>query len=222
MSQRTRAHTTGAAARPTSRHAEPAPSAGANATPADDSATPRRGKSAAKATVPAAAETAAETERGEGLPLSPDALARALRAVATELERDPALAQRVAQAISETPAAAAPSEQRRESTRASAKRSRTREEPAEEPAPPSIGRSFHPTIVTGVDDALGPGVPDPFALRERLGEAGLREALATLRLGSLRAIIRLHGLDAKGALSKVNDAEKLRAHILAKTGARGA
>jgi hypothetical protein len=92
---------------------------------------------------------------------------------------------------------------------------------ASESAPPTIGRSFHPTIVTGVDDALGPGVPDPFSLRERLGEAGLREALATLRLGSLRAIIRQHGLDAKGALSKVNDAEKLRAHILAKTRARG-
>ncbi|HKT40443.1 MAG TPA: hypothetical protein VJR48_18875, partial [Ktedonobacterales bacterium] len=62
-----------------------------------------------------------------------------------------------------------------------------------------------------------PGVPDPFALRERLGEPGLREALDSLRLGSLRAILREHHLDPSGSLSKLNDAEKLRAHILKAT-----
>ncbi|HEX8732467.1 MAG TPA: hypothetical protein VF725_10465 [Ktedonobacterales bacterium] len=213
MSQRTRGHTTGAAARPTSaaNHAE------SSAQPADASesvndAAPRKGKRAAAPSMPT---PASEPERTEGLPLSPDALARALRAVATELERDPALAQRVAQAISETPAAAPASERKRSG---SARRKVTHEEPA----PSTIGRSFHPTIVTGVDEALGPGVPDPFALRERLGEAGLHEALATLRLGSLRAIIRQHGLDPHGALAAVNDAARLRAHILAKTGAHGA
>lgn len=199
MSQRTRARTTGAAARPTS-HTEHAngetDSVEQPTTPptATEPTAPKRGKRAA--TTPAPEPAAQEP----GLPLQPEALARALRAVATELERDPALAQRVAQAINETPATlAAPSA------------------PSEEPAPPRIGRSFHPTIVTGVAETLGPGVPDPFALRERLGESGLREALASLRLGSLRAIIRQHGLDSSGGLSKLNDAEKLRAHILAAT-----
>lgn len=193
MSQRTRGHTTGAAAKPINR-----------AEPADGQMdeTPRRGKRAAP-----------DEEQAVGLPLSPEALARALRAVAMELERDPALAQRVAQAVSETPAAPAPSEATRQPTR----RAKSQREPVAEPAPPTIGRSFHPTIVTGIDEALGPGVPDPFALRQRLGEDGLREALASLRLGSLRAIIRQHKLDATGALSKLNDAEKLRAHILTAT-----
>ena len=210
MSQRTRGHTTGAAARPINR-AEPANAPADEAThdaqpPAPATETTRRGKRAAPA-----------EEQAASLPLSPDALARALRAVATELERDPALAHRVAQAISDTPAAPAPSEH----TRQPARRAKVQREPVAEPAPATIGRSFHPTIVTGIDEALGPGVPDPFALRKRLGEAGLREALGSLRLGSLRAIIRQHQLDSTGALSKLNDAEKLRAHILAATRATG-
>ncbi len=194
MSQRTRAHTTGAAARPTNHadhadHAEDAPVE----TPA-----PRRGKRAA-----AAPASASPAEQAPTLHLRPDALARALRAVATELERDPALAERVAQAINGTPASAAPTAERAA--------------PDDEPPRATIGRSFRPTIVTGVAETLGPGVPDPFALRQRLGEAGLREALASLRLGSLRAIVRQHGLDASGGLSKLNDAEKLRVLILAAT-----
>jgi hypothetical protein len=138
------------------------------------------------------------------LPLQPEALARALRAVATELERDPALAERVAHAINA--ASATPTPPAAPSVAS-----------ASEPAAPTIGRHFRPTIVTGVAETLGPGVPDPFALRARLGETGLREALASLRLGSLRAIVRQHGLDPAGGLSKLNDAEKLRAHILAAT-----
>lgn len=183
MSQRTRAHTTGAAARPT-KPAQPA-----------NGAKPARATSAEPPTEQAPTTAAAP-------PLNPDALARALRAMATEIERDPALAQRVAQAISGAPGATptAPPDAA-----------------AAESAAPSIGRSFHPTIVTGVAETLGPGVPDPFALRQRLGEDGLRDALASLRLGSLRAIIRQHGLDPRGGLSKLNDAAKLRAHILAAT-----
>ncbi len=141
--------------------------------------------------------------------LNPDTLARALRAVATELERDPALAQRVAQAMSE-PAAAAPAA-------TPATRSDAETDVPTEASVATIGRSFRPTIVTGVAEALGPGVPDPFALRQRLGEDGLHEALNSLRLGSLRAIVRQHGLDPSGSLSKLNDAAKLRAHILAAT-----
>jgi hypothetical protein len=64
---------------------------------------------------------------------------------------------------------------------------------------------------------LGPGVPDPFALRERLGEDGLREALADLRLGTLRAIVREHRLDPEGTLAGQNDDAKFRALILRAT-----
>lgn len=192
MSQRTRARTTGAAARPTksSAHSNGAQSADA---PASEPA---------NAAPPAASASA--------LPLQPDALARALRAVASELERDPALAERVAQAINAPAGADAP-----------ARAAKPEETRVPEPAPPTVGRSFRPRIVTGVADSLGPGVPDPFALRERLGEPGLREALESLRLGSLRAILREHHLDPSGALSKLNDAEKLRAHILKATRGKG-
>lgn len=232
MSQRTRARTTGAAARPTdstssstSSRSAPAESAPNSASPthaesvgAGDAPTPRRGKRASAAANVAATTRPApdvqEQTQAASLPLQPDALARALRAVATELERDPALAQRVAQAInapSTSPAAGGV-----ESAGARAAQPEASEAPAE-PIEATIGRSFHPTIVTGIAEELGPGVPDPFALRQRLGEPGLREALATLRLGSLRAIIRQHGLDPAGNIGKVNDAEKLRAHILAAT-----
>lgn len=225
MSQRTHAHTTGAAARPTSRRVEPADSAphSASQPPSEDveaievPATPRRGKRAAapSAAAHAAPSAASPDEQVADLPLHPDALARALRAVATELERDPALAQRVAQAINQTPTTPSVSARAAEPTEPT-EPARQSEAPAE-PAHATIGRSFHPTIVTGIAETLGPGVPDPFALRKRLGESGLREALATLRLGSLRAIIRQHGMDQAGNLGKLNDPEKLRSHILAAT-----
>lgn len=188
MSQRTRARTTGAAARPTK--------------PSDQLSSAHRAEQAADTPASEPASVTPPAAAPSALPLQPDALARALRAVASELERDPALAERVAQAINAPAGADA----------AGAAPSTATPEP--QPAPPTVGRSFRPRIVTGVDDALGPGVPDPFALRERLGEPGLREALASLRLGSLRAILREHHLDPSGALSKLNDAEKLRAHIL--------
>jgi hypothetical protein len=150
--------------------------------------------------------------------MQPDALARALRAVATELERDPALAERVAQAINEpanVPAPVSGSKATHEPARPTARERKASVETDDEPPAATIGRRFRPSIVTGIDEALGPGVPDPFALRERLGEDGLREALASLRLGSLRAIVRQHKLDPSGALGRLNDAEKLREKILA-------
>lgn len=193
MSQRTRSHTTDATAKPTSRAAQPAE------TPA-----PRRAKrTPAETSTDADAPVEAPAEPPSALPMRPDALARALRAVATELERDPALAQRVAQAINEV----APPHAAADSVAAA----------AEAPEAPTVGRTFRPTIVTGIAEDLGPGVPDPFALRAKLGEAKLKEALASLRMGSLRAIIRQHGLDREGQLIAVNDAAKLRAHILAAT-----
>ncbi|HEV2404274.1 MAG TPA: hypothetical protein VGR88_02410 [Ktedonobacterales bacterium] len=148
------------------------------------------------------------SRRGKGEPegtLAPETLARTLRAVAAELERDPALARRVADAIADSGHDAPMSA------------------PAEpgfaQPEPPAkkggVNQSFHPRLVTGSSPELGSGVPDPFALAKRKGEPALRAALDELRLGTLRAIVREHKLDPGGKLSRLNDAQKLREAILA-------
>jgi hypothetical protein len=144
--------------------------------------------------------------------LAPETLARTLRAMAAELERDPALARRVARAVA-TP----------EVARADTSPQLVRgDEPddAEPKTKRTAARTFRPRIITGAGPELGTGVPDPFVLRQKLGEAGLRAALAELRLGSLRAIVREHGLDPEGRYVRQNDAEKLRAIILAAAAAR--
>jgi hypothetical protein len=81
-------------------------------------------------------------------------------------------------------------------------------------APPPALPRFQPRLVVGTPPTLGPGIPDPFALRQRLGEAGLRAALADLRLGTLRAIVREHRLDPSGRIARQNDADRLRTLIL--------
>jgi hypothetical protein len=205
VSQRTRARTTGAAPRRTKVVAndEPAPSA------------PPAGRGRRKApadAVKSAHRASGDGSSGQGVAMvSPDALARALRAVAAELERDPALARRVASALGGAADGEADGERESALTTPSAE---AVAESAEDAPSATIGRTFHPSIVTGVTPDLGSGVPDPFALRERLGLDGLREALASLRLGSLRAIVREHGLDPGGRLSKLNDAAKLRERII--------
>jgi len=155
-------------------------------------------------------------------------LARALRAMATELERDPALARRVADAMQTpgqttpgaTPATTTLSPARAESSVAAAAPTTVEDEPPDaieaggEATLSRVNRTFHPRIVTGTPLELGAGVPDPFALAQRLGEAGLRAALADLRLGSLRAIVREHRLDPKSHLVGVNDAAKFRSVIV--------
>jgi hypothetical protein len=205
VSQRTRAHTTGAAPKPTNAmtHDEPA-----NAAPPA-----RRGrrKATIAAATPAEEPHAASSTGQGGAVMSSDALARALRAVAAELERDPALARRVASAIDG--ASECEQAEREVSPEPSVTESRV-EATLEETPVATIGRTFHPSIVTGVTPDLGAGVPDPFALRERLGLDGLRAALESLRLGSLRAIVRQHKLDPSGRLSKLNDAAKLRERIV--------
>jgi hypothetical protein len=156
-----------------------------------------------------ASVTRADDSTGQSMAgMSPDALARALRAVAAELERDPALARRVASAVSGEVKGA------RETRSLSPDAEESMRSGMGEPPQATIGRIFHPSIVTGVTPDLGSGVPDPFALRERLGLDGLREALESLRLGSLRAIVRQHKLDPSGRLSKLNDAAKLRERIV--------
>ena len=153
----------------------------------------------------------ADNSSESGETLSPDELARALRAMAAELERDPALARRVAGAM-RMPADATSSPD-------SAPSDTTDDAVDDTPtAPVKRGsRTFKPRLVTGAAPALGPGVPDPFALREQLGEDGLRALLADLRLGTLRAIVREHHLDPKGALAGQNDDAKFRALILRAT-----
>lgn len=151
-------------------------------------------------------KTDSSSESGETL--SPEELARALRAMAAEIERDPALARRVAGAM-RAPTDAPPPE----SAPAAAG---TADDAGAAPTRRG-GRTFKPRLVTGAAPALGPGVPDPFALREQLGEDGLREILADLRLGTLRAVVREHHLDPAGTLTGQNDDAKFRALILRAT-----
>jgi hypothetical protein len=131
--------------------------------------------------------------------LTPDEFARALRAIAGELERDPQLARRVTEAM------------RAEAMRAEASA------PDPEPDPKKPGRTFRPRVIEGARPDLGPGVPDPFALRARLGEMGLAAALDELRIGSLRAIVREYKFDPTGKALKETDAERLRKLILRAT-----
>jgi hypothetical protein len=146
---------------------------------------------------PAAKRRAAK--KSEGQALSPDEFARALRAIAGELERDPQLAKRVTEAMRAEPAAAP---------------SATRD--ADPPAQES-SRTFRPRVIEGARPDLGPGVPDPFALRARLGESGLAATLDELRIGSLRAIVREYKLDPSGKALKETEAERLRKLILRAT-----
>jgi hypothetical protein len=144
------------------------------------------------------------SKKPEQQALSPDEFARALRAIATELERDPNLAKRVTEAIrAETPAPM------NESVT-----------PEHEPPAKKSARPFRPRVIEGARPDLGPGVPDPFALRARLGETGLAAALDELRIGSLRAIVREHKLDPTGKALKETDAERLRKLILRATTSR--
>ena len=173
----------------------------------------RQSRNAAEKQRPATANVTghADSSSESGETLSPDELARALRAMAAELERDPALARRVAGAMRMPATATPPSDGVSSATADDA----VDDTPA---APVKRGsRTFKPRLVTGAAATLGPGVPDPFALREQLGEDGLRAVLADLRLGTLRAIVREHHLDPKGALSGQNDDAKFRALILRAT-----
>ncbi|HEX8034659.1 MAG TPA: hypothetical protein VF510_12470 [Ktedonobacterales bacterium] len=213
MSQRTRARTTGDA---TSRRNKPASQTEpAQATQALSAEQPDAeavdsvsGSTASTGDAAPAGEQAAATESA----FAPETLARTLRAVAAELERDPDLARRVARAAAEPPydatamppvthVAEAATDAPEQAVEAQAKGKRA-------------GRTFRPRLVTGLNPDLGQGVVDPFALYASRGEDGLRAALDELRLGSLRAIVREHQIDPSGKLAQQNDAEKLRAAIL--------
>jgi hypothetical protein len=134
--------------------------------------------------------------------LSPQTLARTLRAVADELERDPELARRVSNSLVST------GPQRAAETTVSQDETITNT-PSTPTAP-----TFRPRLIPGTSPELGPGIPDPFLLLSKRGEKGLRAALEELRLGTLRAIIREYHLDPQGRLLRQNDAEKLRKAIM--------
>jgi hypothetical protein len=138
----------------------------------------------------------APTTEEAGVNLSPETLARTLRAVADELERDPDLARRISGAVI-TPATSSTTPPVAPSERAS-----------------SVSQTFRPRLVAGASPDLGPGIPDPFLLLTQRGEKGLRAALEELRLGTLRAMIREYGLAPRGKLTEERDAAKLRALIL--------
>lgn len=193
MSQPTRARTTGAATRKPRR--EPSPPAPRPVERAENE----------EAVQPAAEQAPAVTA------FAPETLARTLRAVAAELERDPALARRVADAVTLPHDAARPAIAGENNPAPTADVGDSGEA---EPKLRRVNRTFRPKLVTGASADLGVGIPDPFALYRRLGEEGLRAALEELRLGTLRAIAREHGLDPKGTLATQNDAEKLRSAIL--------
>ncbi len=202
MSQRTRAHTTGAA----NRNPPEADSRSSRDTGARPAPLPRTRRASRTARVEAGdspSHPRHEAVSDADQPLAADVIVRTLRAVANELERDPALASRVAAATGVAPIAPAVSSDTASAT-----------EPAAGRRSP---RPYRPKLVTGASPDLGPGIPDPFALRARLGRAGLESTLAELRLGSLRAIVREHKLDPGAQLLRQNDADRLRQLILRAT-----
>ncbi|HEX6799380.1 MAG TPA: hypothetical protein VF116_16855 [Ktedonobacterales bacterium] len=232
MSQRTRNRTTAAAARKrppasASPSSSTAPAADTSATPSPCRARGPGGEdpSASSAVSPSAspsprhgvaARPASPLPGGEDASLSPETLARTLRAVADELERDRALARRVASAIAADTPAAAPAA---DALFTEAPSARPDLEPASstqpKPTKQRAARTFTPSLVTGVSPDLGPGIPDPFALAKRLGPDGLRGALAELRRGTLRAIIREHGIAPAAQVAHITDDIRLREMILA-------
>lgn len=195
MSQRTRAPMTGAATRKL-----------ASAAADTDAPPPRSTKGGARSrrgtqSAPASPDPALP-------PLDPGAIARVLRVMADEVERDPVLARRVADATAATQASS-------DEADAPVKRGNGR---AAGGGTSGVGKApFKARIVIGAGPELGVGVPDPIALRARLGRDGLRAALDELRLGTLRAMVREYQLDGPGRTPQHNDAARLRQLILAAT-----
>jgi hypothetical protein len=166
--------------------------------PAQTDARPRR--RARQPVAPAPTEDAPPS-------LDPGAIARVLRVVADEVERDPALARRVAAATAQLGSTAPAADSDGMEADHGVRVRRT--------GPAMVGtKPFKARIVTGAGPDLGPGIPDPFALRARLGRDGLCAALEELRLGTLRAIVREYHLDATGRTPQHNDATRLRQLIV--------
>ncbi len=205
MSQRNRAHTTGAARKQPEQAKSP------------KNAKNAKGAKKATGSMDAAPVAANDQEREQHRPasLSPETLARTLRAVAAELERDPELARRISGAIA-GPEAPPSDTALRQPTSEHGDTGNTDEgdKDDERVATRQKRSTFRPRLITGASPDLGPGIPDPFTLQAKRGEEGLRAALEELRLGTLRAIVREHHLDPEGKLTRQNDAARLRVLIL--------
>ncbi|MGZ3677884.1 MAG: hypothetical protein ACXWQR_04870 [Ktedonobacterales bacterium] len=216
MSQRTRARTTGDATKRRNKPAsqtEPVQTTQAASTEQPDAVTVGSASSATGRDGDATLGGEQQAATTEGA-FAPETLARTLRAVAAELERDPDLARRVARAVVEPQ----PQQQPQDAPPATHTTETLADAPEQAMEAPTkakrASRTFSPRLVTGLSPDLGQGVVDPFALYATRGEDGLRAALDELRLGSLRAIVREHQIDPLGKLAQQNDAEKLRAAIL--------
>lgn len=153
-----------------------------------------------------------DDDQQQTTPPAGEQLARWLRVLAAEVERDPALAARV------TGIDAAPTAVSQDAPPLPVGAPPAPVSPAAEqdlpavPAPSSDtvvppalkhrrrSSRYGPPTVAGRATELGAGVPDPFAILAASGEAGLRQALSTLRAGTLRAIIRAHKLDPQTKL----------------------
>lgn len=219
MSQRTRSRTTAGAAR--------------KRVAADDSLHHDAGQLGAEA-VGAHSSTEPDSHDSERpaegtaspTPVNPEIIARRLRAAAADLKHAAALVEHAAASIgSLSPPAPAPAPARPrartalpdssaalESAGSLAHTGRTK--PSRSASKPAA-RVFTPSLVTGISPDLGPGIPDPFALAKRLGPDGLRAALAELRRGTLRAIIREHGIAPAAQVARISDDTRLREMILA-------
>jgi hypothetical protein len=148
---------------------------------------------------------------------------RWLRALADAVERDPALAARLQQEAAEPALPALPTDAAAPAPTdapAPTEVAALPDEPPAEAIAPTLRHTrrssrYGPPSVTGRPAELGTGIPDPFVLYAAGGEESLRRALETLRIGSLRAIIRAHGIDPQGKLSAGATEKRLISAIIA-------
>lgn len=157
--------------------------------------------------------------------------ARWLRALASEVERDPELAARVATAALDA-VPVAPHSDLTDSIPEAATPPEAAPEPVADAVPPEDAAPavrqtrrasrFGPPTIAGRGTSLGRGVPDPFAIHADSGEAGLRAALEGLRAGTLRAMIRAHDLDPHAKVPASASETRLAAAILAAVKRRSA
>ena len=151
---------------------------------------------------------------------APPPLAQWLRALADEVERDPALAARLRDRVQPPLAALATPT----ATHNALPEALVAPSPAliSAPEPPASSLThrrratrFGGPAVVGRGADLGHGIPDPFALLAERGVEGLRAALQSLRAGTLRAIIRAHQLDPAGKLPESATEQRLVTAIIA-------
>lgn len=168
-----------------------------------------------------------EDDRAD-IPAAGPQLVRWLRALADAVERDPALAARIAAEVAPPPSPSPSYDGEGRRTDRSLGQAGASSFPVVDAADagaslaqsaPIVRHSRRATkygapAVAGRAPELGAGVPDPFAIAMATGEEGLQRALATLRAGSLRAIIRTHQLDPKGKLSATATEQRMITVIL--------